>query len=148
MIARAGLALTCILGLGLGLSACATQPPPPPLQTPGSSPAVRRPVPDNRDLVLPPPVGADENYFRIEYGPPDFIRDEEDSQLWRYDGDDCSLFVFLYRENDSATANDSTGNDSASSYMLRYAETDPKGAGDGVDTACLSSIKQKQRPNS
>jgi hypothetical protein len=86
------------------------------------------------NVVTPPPPGADESYFRAEYGPPDFVRQEIESQLWRYDGSDCALFVFLYFESES--------------YVLRHAETDPPGAGGTIDTACLTSIKNARAPSS
>jgi hypothetical protein len=94
-------------------------------------------------IRLPPP-GADANYFRTEYGPPDFVRDETESQLWRYDGNDCALFVFLYRESDFAES------DSPESrpYVMRHAETNPPGEGGAVDIACLASIRNAPRPAS
>jgi len=89
---------------------------------------------------MPPPPGADESYFRAEYGQPDFVREEGDSQLWRYDGSDCAFFVFLYRES---TLPDSTG-----PFVLRHAQTTPPGESGTIDTVCLSSIKQAPRPSS
>ena len=135
MIARAGIVNACILALSGLLSACATpQAPPAEPQLPGPNPAPSSPPADEVSLVTPPPAGADEFYFRAEYGPPDFVREEAESQLWRYDGSDCSLFVFLYRESES--------------YVLRHAETDPPGADGVIDTACLASIKNALRPSS
>lgn len=133
MIARAWSATTGIFGFVLLLSACAT-PLPPPVQPQAPNVARPRDIPDELNAVTPPPPGADEFYFRAEYGPPDFIRQEIESQLWRYDGSDCALFVFLYFESES--------------YVLRYAETDPPGAGGTIDTACLSSIKNRRPPSS
>lgn len=133
MIARAWRATTGIFGLALLLFACATPPPPPASpQTPGAARA--RDIPEDVNTVMPPPPGADESYFRAEYGPPDFVRQEIESQLWRYDGSDCALFVFLYFESES--------------YVLRHAETDPPGTGGTIDTACLISIKSRRAPPS
>ena len=91
-------------------------------------------IPVELDGVVPPPTGADESYFRAEYGPPDFVRQEIESQLWRYDGTDCALFLFLYLESDS--------------YVLRHAETDPPGVAGTIDTLCLRSIKDARSPSS
>ncbi len=135
MIARTGIVNACFLGLAGLLSACATPQAPPagpqlpaPLSAPSGTPA------DELSVVNPPPDGADEFYFRAEYGPPDFVRDEAESQLWRYDGSDCSLFVFLYRESEA--------------YVLRHAETDPPGEDGVIDMACLASIRNALRPSS
>jgi len=133
VIARAWCATTSIFGLALILSACVTPLPPPaqPLVPDVAPPAA---MPDDLNAVAPPPPGADESYFRAEYGPPDFVRQEIESQLWRYDGSDCAFFVFLYNESES--------------YVLRHAETDPPGADGAIDTACLSSIKSRFAPTS
>ena len=68
---------------------------------------------------------------RAEYGAPDFVRRETDSELWRYDGGDCVLFVFLYREADD--------------FLLRHVETLPPGDGQ-ADAACMNLIKARAPP--
>ena len=135
MIARAWSAAGGIFGLALLLSACASSLPPP-AQQPQAAPNVVLPrdIPDDLNTITPPPPGADESYFRDEYGPPDFVRQEIESQLWRYDGSDCSLFLFLYIESES--------------YVLRHAQTDPPGADGTINSACLSSIKNRLVPSS
>ena len=65
--------------------------------------------------------------LRAEFGAPDFIRKEIDSELWRYDGTGCALFVFLYRENET--------------YLLRHIETLPRGSQTAADEACVASVK-------
>ena len=140
MIARAGVVNASILGFALVLSACSTpQGPPagPDRPVPNLIPPTA--VPDEANAAMPPPPGADESYLRAEYGQPDFVRDEDDSQLWRYDGSDCALFVFLYRESDPP--------DSIDSYVLRHAQTNPPGVDGTIDTTCLRSIKQALRPS-
>ncbi len=132
MIARAWYATTGITGLALLLSACAT--PLPPAQPRAPNAALPTEIPDELDTLAPPPPGADESYFRTEYGPPDFVRQEIESQLWRYDGSDCTLFVFLYIESES--------------YVLRHAETDPPGVDGTIDTSCLRNIKSRLAPSS
>jgi hypothetical protein len=150
LIARAGIVSAGILGFAGLLSGCATAEAPPglpqiqvpnraPLGTPG----------DELSAVKPPPPGADANYFRAEYGPPDFVRDETESQLWRYDGNDCALFVFLYRESDSPQSGFPEPNfPEPNPYVMRHAETNPPGEGGAVDIACLASIRNAQRPTS
>lgn len=34
------------------------------------------------------------------YGKPGFVRRDGPAEIWRYDGEDCLLDVFLYRERD------------------------------------------------
>jgi hypothetical protein len=133
VIARAPSTTISIFGLVLLLSACATpQTPPAEPRAPGLAPQGEVPV--DLDGVMLPPLGADASYFRAEYGPPDFVRQEIDSQLWRYDGADCALFLFLYQESEN--------------YLLRHAETDPPGIAGNVDTACITSIKNARAPSS
>lgn len=100
--------------------------------------------------IAPPPVEAapslpapasqtaaaalDEAGVRARYGEPDFIRKETDSQLWRYDGADCALFLFLYRENET--------------YRLRYMESLPRGADGAADPACAAGIRARGAPSS
>src|SRR5688500_9199915 len=67
--------------------------------------------------------------LRKEYGKPDFVRTEANSELWRYDGANCALFMFLYRESDS--------------LQLRHMETLPRGANSATDDACLASVKTR-----
>jgi hypothetical protein len=134
VIARARSKIVLTFGLMLLLSACVApqtfpaQPRPSGLRAPGE-------VPFDPSGVLLPPLGADASiFFRSEYGPPDFVRQEIESQLWRYDGEDCALFLFLYLESES--------------FVLRHAETDPPGLAGNIDTDCLSSIKNARAPSS
>jgi hypothetical protein len=91
-----------------------TTPPLPPIA------AMISPVP----VMPPPPVDAAS--LRARYGPPDFVRREPDSELWRYDGDDCAVFFFLYREGDA--------------LRIRYTESMPRGADMPADPKCVESL--------
>lgn len=133
MNARAMKDRAVILTAALLLSACAAQQGSVPLAELHSAPIIRATPPDP-NTPAPPPVGTDENTLRAEFGAPDFVRNETESQLWRYDGDNCALFFFLYHERDS--------------YVLRYTETDPVGEDGTVDSDCLSRIKQAGAPAS
>jgi hypothetical protein len=65
--------------------------------------------------------------LRAEFGTPDFVRRETDSELWRYDGEGCSLFAVLYRDN--------------ADFLVRHIETLPQGNGMPADEACVNRIK-------
>jgi hypothetical protein len=69
---------------------------------------------------------------RAEFGVPDFVRKEIESELWRYDAKDCTAFFFLYRDG--------------AVMRLRYIETAPRGANDAPDPSCLALVKAKQKP--
>jgi hypothetical protein len=77
-------------------------------------------------VVQPPPTDAVS--LRSRYGTPDFIRHEGESELWRYDGADCAVFFFLYREGGA--------------LKLRYSETMPRGMGGAVDPVCVESLNE------
>ena len=78
--------------------------------------------------MLPPPrtPPTDAQSLRARYGAPDFIRREMGTELWRYDGDACSIFFFLYRENEV--------------LRLRYSETTPRGMNMATDPRCVESL--------
>jgi hypothetical protein len=74
----------------------------------------------------PPPPPTDAPGLRAAYGAPDFIRREDESELWRYDVAGCAVFFFLYRDG--------------SALKIRYAETSPRGKAAPVDPACLKTL--------
>ena len=89
--------------------------------------------------VLTPPsagsglVGWEAEKIRGLYGKPSFIRKEQESELWRYDGQNCAAFFVLYQEQ--------TG------LRVRYVETSPSQGAMG-DAACLAGIKARARATS
>ena len=93
---------------------------PQPTTAPLPQVAMIAPVP----VAPPPPVDA--ATLRARYGPPDFVRREPDSELWRYDGADCAVFFFLYREGDG--------------LRIRYTESMPRGMGVAADPKCVESL--------
>ena len=128
------------------LTACAAQPvarmaplPPPPPPRP-AAPGPLVPVPANMavppippvasiappPIAPPPPPPTDAESLRARYGMPDFVRHESDSELWRYDGDKCSAFFFLYRDGDA--------------FKIRYSETLPRGMMMAADSTCIESL--------
>lgn len=82
--------------------------------------AMISPVP----VMAPPPVDA--MSLRARYGPPDFVRRDADSELWRYDGSDCAVFFFFYREGDT--------------LRIRYTESMPRGTEMPADPKCVDSL--------
>ena len=130
MFAR-GVSCTALL-LTLALAACA-----PPPQPGAPSAAVTLPIIPliSGEMAKPPvpevyvPGSRNAAELRAEFGTPDFVRKETDSELWRYDGTNCALFVFLYRENDT--------------YLLRHIETLPRGTQTATDEACVASVKAR-----
>ena len=81
--------------------------------------------------MLPPPrpPPTDAQSLRARYGVPDFIRREMETELWRYDGEACSIFFFLYREGDV--------------LKLRYSETTPRGMNMPADPACVERLNAR-----
>ena len=73
---------------------------------------------------LPPPTDAQS--LRARYGAPDFVRRDMETELWRYDGEACAIFFFLYREGDA--------------LKLRYSETTPRGMNMAADPRCVESL--------
>jgi hypothetical protein len=81
--------------------------------------------------MLPParPPPTDAQSLRARYGAPDFVRREMETELWRYDGEACSIFFFLYREGDV--------------LKLRYSETTPRGMNMAADPACVERLNAR-----
>ena len=76
-----------------------------------------------------PPAPSDAQSLRARYGAPDFIRRETEIELWRYDGEACSIFFFLYRDGDV--------------LKLRYSETTPRGMNMAADPHCVESLNAR-----
>jgi hypothetical protein len=96
-----------------------TVPPIPPVATIEAPP-----------IAPPPPPPTDAVSLRARYGAPDFVRQESGSELWRYDGDKCAVFFFLYRDGDA--------------LKVRYSETLPRGMMMAVDPACVESLSGRE----
>jgi hypothetical protein len=67
--------------------------------------------------------------LRAAYGPPQLVRKEADAELWRYDGEHCAAFFFLYPVNGD--------------LHVRFVETVPRGSDAPADAACLKSIRTR-----
>ncbi len=103
-----------------------TRPVSPVMEPPAPMPAIPTgvamiaPVP----VMAPPPV--DGASLQARYGRPDFVRRDADTELWRYDGSDCAVFFFLYRDGGA--------------LKIRYSESMPRGMTMPADPKCVESL--------
>ena len=79
-----------------------------------------------------PPRGEPSQYINLPvsglqavFGKPAFVRKDGATEMWRYDGQSCRAFFFLY----------------GSPLMVRHVETLPHGAQDAVDMTCLTALR-------
>ena len=59
------------------------------------------------------------------FGKPAFVRQDGVIQMWRYDGDACRAFFFLY----------------GAPLAVRHVETLPHGVQSAADSACLTALR-------
>jgi hypothetical protein len=95
-------------------------------------------------VALPsaPPAGEPGNIagltteqIKIAFGQPAFVRKDNGTQMWRYDGAGCKAFFFFYPVGSALT--------------VKHVETLPRGAEIAADSTCLASLQvQKQVPTS
>lgn len=93
-----------ILAMGVALAACAggggnfgSSLSPQTVSAPVRSAPTLNPAPRADSLI-----GLDAYGLREAFGSPEFLRNEAHAEIWRYAGDGCTLFVYLY-EDDSET---------------------------------------------
>ncbi len=71
-------------------------PPAPPAEAVVPAAPARPPAPsDPRRLI-----GLTQERIEAMLGPADFVRRDGPAQIWRYNSEDCSLDVFLFREGE------------------------------------------------
>lgn len=135
MFARGLTAFILVAAVGVGLAGCAPPPAASVLQDSVNIP-LDAPITGMPERSGPAVTFAirDAAALRKEYGKPDFVRTEANSELWRYDGKNCALFMFLYRESET--------------FQLRHMETLPRGAQSATDETCLASVKARFTPAS
>jgi len=87
----------------------------------------------------PPPgepagyAGIDSGALRIAMGTPSFVRRESGgSELWRYDGQGCKAFFFLYPDNGGLS--------------VRHVETVPRPQDASADVDCLNRLRVDGKP--
>ncbi len=110
----------CANGLALILAGCAAQPTaklpeaPPPGEPAGFS-------------------GIDVQQLRVAMGNPVFARKEGAGiEMWRYDGQGCKAFFFLYPQNGS--------------LAVRHVETLPRPSDAAADISCLNRLRVVSQP--
>ncbi|MDE2182571.1 MAG: hypothetical protein KGJ78_06070 [Alphaproteobacteria bacterium] len=107
------------LSIALFAAGCATRPA-------AVTPAV--PLPPS-----PPPgepagiVGLSSTDLAAAFGKPSFVRKENGSEMWRYDGASCHAFFFLYP--------------AGGGEVVRHVETSPRGAQIAADVNCLAALR-------
>ncbi len=88
-----------ILAMGAALAACAgggnlgSSLSPQTVSAPGRSAPTLAPAPHANSLI-----GLDAYGLREAFGSPEFQRNEAHAEIWRYAGDGCTLFVYLYED--------------------------------------------------
>ena len=96
--------------------------------------AARGPQTLNRQATIPvaPPRGEPGQYLgmgdaglQAAFGKPAFVRKDGVTQMWRYDGEACRAFFFLY----------------GAPLAVRHVETLPHGVQSAADSACLTALR-------
>ncbi len=93
-----------ILAMVGGLAACAgpggnsggnfgSSLSPQTVSAPVRSAPTLKPTPSTQSLI-----GLDTYGLRDVFGTPEFQRNEKDAEVWRYAGEGCTLFVYLYQD--------------------------------------------------
>jgi len=109
------------LFLALLAAGCAAKPPPPPI-----------PAPSPTAIPPAPPRGEPGQYLNMPatslqaaFGKPAFVRKDGATEMWRYDGQSCRAFFFLY----------------GSPLAVRHVETLPHAARNAADMDCLIALR-------
>jgi hypothetical protein len=80
-------------------------------------------------------AGLTTEQIMVAFGTPAFVRKDDGTQMWRYDGAICKAFFFFYPANNVLT--------------VKHVETVPRGAEIAADSNCLASLQvQKTVPSS
>jgi len=108
--------------LALLAAGCAAKPPPPP-PAPAPSPTAIPPAPPRGEpgQYLNMPAAA----LQATFGKPAFVRKDGATEMWRYDGQSCRAFFFLY----------------GSPLAVRHVETLPHAARNAADMDCLIALR-------
>jgi hypothetical protein len=113
--------LACLAPLLLA-AGCASQPVKP-------APA---PPPPAATIPAAPPRGEPGQYLNMPsdgleaaFGRPAFVRKDGATQMWRYDGQSCRAFFFLY----------------GAPLMVRHVETLPHSRDQAADMGCLMALR-------
>jgi hypothetical protein len=78
-------------------------------------------------------AGLSTEQIKVAFGQPTFVRKDNGTEMWRYDGASCKAFFFFYAANNAMT--------------VKHVETTPRGADIAADSNCLASLQvQTQVP--
>jgi hypothetical protein len=110
--------LSCLI-LALAAAGCAAPKALPPAPVPSTIP----PAPPRGEpgQYLNMPVSG----LQAAFGKPAFVRKDGATEMWRYDGQACRAFFFLY----------------GAPLMVRHVETLPHGDQNAADMACLTALR-------
>src|SRR5690348_1350081 len=97
-----------------------------------AAPKASAPPPVPSAIPSAPPRGEPSQYINMPvsglqaaFVKPAFVRKDGATEMWRYDGQSCRAFFFLY----------------GSPLMVRHVETLPHGAQNAADMACLTALR-------
>jgi hypothetical protein len=108
--------LACLM-IALALAACGTTAAPPP--NTGAIPAAPRRGEPGQYLNLGGVA------LQTAFGKPAFVRRDGATEMWRYDGQSCRAFFFLY----------------GSPLAVRHVETLPHAKNQAADMGCLTALR-------
>jgi hypothetical protein len=100
-----------------GLAACASQP-----QTGSLAPSQGEP---------PGFAGLAASELKASFGEPSFVRRDGSAEIWRYDGQTCRAFFFLYP--------------GGGGEVVRHVETLPRGTTIAADATCLDALRGRTK---
>jgi hypothetical protein len=96
------------------------------------APSSSLPVQTSAAIPAAPPRGEPGLYLNMAvsglqaaFGRPAFVRKDGTTEMWRYDGEACRAFFFLY----------------GAPLAVRHVETLPHGAQSAADSACLTALR-------
>lgn len=104
-----------LLAAGCAAPQAPLPPPPPPAPT-AIPPAPQRGEPGQY-------LNMSASGLQAAFGRPAFVRKDGATEMWRYDGQSCRAFFFLY------------------GAAVRHVETLPHGAQDAADMTCLTALR-------
>jgi len=92
-----------------------------------------RPAPQ----LAPPPraetlIGLDAYGLRGQFGSPDFQRSEPGAEVWRYGGDACSLFIYMYE-------------DESNTLRTAFVEARAEAGGELPKAPCIADISRQHQ---
>jgi hypothetical protein len=100
--------------------------------------ACASPAPGTSPLPAAPPRGEPGNIsgmdaarIRLAFGAPQFVRKDGQIEMWRYDGQNCRAFFFMYP--------------SGSSLAVKHVETVPRPTDAAADSTCLQNLLSRAK---